>query len=929
MPATGVIGQPGFTSQYTNYESSATMNPYLFGTDFVETTVVNVSGTNYVYSVAGRDSNFNVTQVVGRATINGSNYIGPWSTSGQTQLPVFRWEGSLATVSVGGTTYLYYIGGRDENSSYHTEVYRAALDSSGNVGSWSTTGQSALPVALVTVGHTFIANVGGTNYIYLVGGRNSSATPVNTVYRATIDGSGNIGSWATTGQGQLPQATAFSVLSTIVIGGTRYVYDVGGSADNSNAKTTVYKATIDGSGNISAWTTVGQGQLSTGLMFYRGMATTDGVNNALFTFGGVVDNGSSNPIATVYKAPLDNSGNVGTWTTSGQTALPRGLDDFGFATFTSGATSYAYIIGGQFNLGTNVGSVIRMTISGLNVTTAEAISVTGSAQGFIFPEHSYFDGSKFFATDFSTSRIVIYNSVPTGIAQAADIVVGQPNFTSFSSNPDGSVTARGLSQARDIASTGTKLIATDESNNRVLIWNTIPTSNFTPADVVIGQSSMTTSGTGTSSTTYNLPISLAYDPASGKLAVCDDNNNRILIYNSIPTTNGAAADVVVGQPDFTSSGIGTTRTSLNFPYSVRIFNGKLLVNDNSNNRILIWNSIPTTNNAPADVVIGQTDFTSGSANQGGSAAANTINNVSGMYYDGKYLFVSEFGNNRVLVFDGIPTSNNPSAIKVIGQPDFTSTSVNQGNTTANSRSLSSPADVWGANNYIFVSDSGNSRILSYYDDSITPTVTPTPPISATPAPGTGSSFVPNPNKKEGWKEEIQAGPNHSGDDKWIYDDNVPDVKVFISKEAVHDDVHLFIKNLDWKELLLKQPVVPYPWSQGINAIGGLLEIEAVSAFNGYAIPQFDGPVSLTIPYDPLSLKGRNPAALRIYIFDPASRKWKVNNAPVVVDAVHHTLSTTTKQLGYITIGTGGYYGTPAKVAPAKKATTTPKSTKKN
>jgi len=39
---------------------------------------------------------------------------------------------------------------------------------------------------------------------------------------------------------------------------------------------------------------------------------------------------------------------------------------------------------------------------------------------------------------------------------------------------------------------------------------------------------------------------------NGKLYVADTQNNRVLIYNSIPTANGAAADVVLGAPNFTT-----------------------------------------------------------------------------------------------------------------------------------------------------------------------------------------------------------------------------------------------------------------------------------------------------------------------------------------------------------------------------------------
>ena len=44
---------------------------------------------------------------------------------------------------------------------------------------------------------------------------------------------------------------------------------------------------------------------------------------------------------------------------------------------------------------------------------------------------------------------------------------------------------------------------------------------------------------------------------------------------------------------------------------------KLFIADTRNNRVLIYNSIPTENNASADVVIGQPDMVSNSANQGG------------------------------------------------------------------------------------------------------------------------------------------------------------------------------------------------------------------------------------------------------------------------------------------------------------------------
>ena len=45
-------------------------------------------------------------------------------------------------------------------------------------------------------------------------------------------------------------------------------------------------------------------------------------------------------------------------------------------------------------------------------------------------------------------------------------------------------------------------------------------------------------------------------------------------------------------------------------------NDKVYVVDQGNNRVLIWNSLPRDTGQPADVVIGQKDFTSRSPNMG-------------------------------------------------------------------------------------------------------------------------------------------------------------------------------------------------------------------------------------------------------------------------------------------------------------------------
>src|SRR5687767_11940417 len=67
-------------------------------------------------------------------------------------------------------------------------------------------------------------------------------------------------------------------------------------------------------------------------------------------------------------------------------------------------------------------------------------------------------------------------------------------------------------------------------------------SNFQPASVVTGQADFTDQVTTGSQTVTAGPTSVAVS-VTGKMAVGDPAGNRVLIWNSIPGANGAPADV--------------------------------------------------------------------------------------------------------------------------------------------------------------------------------------------------------------------------------------------------------------------------------------------------------------------------------------------------------------------------------------------------
>ncbi|MEK7306357.1 MAG: hypothetical protein AAB014_01850, partial [Nitrospirota bacterium] len=161
-----------------------------------------------------------------------------------------------------------------------------------------------------------------------------------------------------------------------------------------------------------------------------------------------------------------------------------------------------------------------------------------------------------------------------------------------------------------------------------------------------------------------------------RLFVADKDNHRILIWNKIPDTNGKEADIVLGQPDFKSRMINADNLdkagpdTLSYPTSVFYDGSYLFVTDQGNQRILIWDRLPQRNGEPAKMALGQKDFTGRSPNRKGVCSACTMKFPSQVFVKGGDLYVVDQGNNRVLVWRDYSWKESESADLVIGQPNF-------------------------------------------------------------------------------------------------------------------------------------------------------------------------------------------------------------------------------------------------------------------
>src|SRR5207253_4782903 len=160
------------------------------------------------------------------------------------------------------------------------------------------------------------------------------------------------------------------------------------------------------------------------------------------------------------------------------------------------------------------------------------------------------------------------------------------------------------------------------------------------------------------------------------------------------------------QPDLTKNLAPATSSNMLSPVSVTSDGTHLFVTDLGQNRVLIWNSIPTQNNQPADIAIGQPDLTSSVDNNSftgtpATSATDTTNKEKGVLCpsngtdlasnptfpfrcaatlsfprfalsDGKRLFIADGGNDRILIFNSIPVQTGQKADVILGQPDDTS-----------------------------------------------------------------------------------------------------------------------------------------------------------------------------------------------------------------------------------------------------------------
>ncbi len=271
-----------------------------------------------------------------------------------------------------------------------------------------------------------------------------------------------------------------------------------------------------------------------------------------------------------------------------------------------------------------------------------------------------------------------------------------------------------------LASPQGPLFVCDTGHHRLLIWSNPPSQDHALADFLIGQPYFKHEGRNAkgevTASTLNVPTGVA--ASDGVLAVADAWNHRVLIWHGYPQHSNQPADVVLGQSDFSGGlanrGSDTANAdTLNWCYGVMIANGRLFVADTGNRRVLMWNQIPTGSGLAPDLVLGQTDFKTRDENGGNAPGAMSMRWPHGMAIAGDRLLVADAGNNRVMVWNRIPGKNGAPCDFVLGQSDAASVDHNMAAYYPTAAAMNMPYGVTVIGGTLAVTDTANSRLLGF------------------------------------------------------------------------------------------------------------------------------------------------------------------------------------------------------------------------
>ena len=288
-----------------------------------------------------------------------------------------------------------------------------------------------------------------------------------------------------------------------------------------------------------------------------------------------------------------------------------------------------------------------------------------TASGLSSPNGIFFDSKgRLWVADTGNDRVLVYHdAVHRTSGTNADHVYGEPDFTTPSSSERSAFTMQepmGVSVDSE-----DRLWVVDQGNDRILRFDAISTkSDGAPANGVLGPPDFTTYVASETEKILDRPVGLTVSSA-GSLFVAD-GRNRVVRYDHAANLMGNVyPNAVIGQPDLWSNLYGTSKTRIFYPGGVALTKDDTLwVTDSYNCRLVRFDDASSkSDGAPADGIIGQPDYFSGSEKTTSKGLAWPYGNPC-VDVDGN-LWISDYNNNRVLRYSEDHTPPKLTLVTVI------------------------------------------------------------------------------------------------------------------------------------------------------------------------------------------------------------------------------------------------------------------------
>ncbi len=282
----------------------------------------------------------------------------------------------------------------------------------------------------------------------------------------------------------------------------------------------------------------------------------------------------------------------------------------------------------------------------------------GPANGMRLPTGVIVHEERLVVADAWNHRLLIWDEVPEESSRPPDHIVGQCSPFGIEENRGGACGPLGMYWPFGLAMVDGQFYVADTGNRRVLVWDGIPDAATEPV-LIAGQPdafAREENRGGIAPDSFRWPHDVA--GTADRLFVADAGNHRVLGWGASVSVD-AAADQVLGQTDFVSGGefpyAPQTATALRFPYAISIDpepvgGPAMAVADTANNRILLWDEIPSGSTAPADHVLGQPDFASNGENRWDQVLDDTLCWPYGLCLHRGRLAIADSGNNRVMIW---------------------------------------------------------------------------------------------------------------------------------------------------------------------------------------------------------------------------------------------------------------------------------------